>query len=374
MPPPSECPTIGRAGHVEGLEQVAHAAGVGAERVVAERLGRLAVTEQVGGDHVVTLGERRHHVLPGARAPRQAVEQHDRRPAGRRGGTRPGGRGSSRAGCGTARPYLDDAPPVTVIPRVAGRELRHTGVVADPTSLSDRQYADLLAFRVALRRFLHWSEQAAEAEGLTPAQHQLLLAVRGHAESQGPTVSDVAGYLLVRHHSAVGLIDRAEAMGLVARRADADDHRVVRVRLTATWPPTPRRADDQPPRGAAARPTGAARVARRGPGLTTDQAPPTRRRPIQPGSRRSARSASRRARSRSPRVQMPTSRPSSRTGTWSTPSSTIRVQHVDRRVVRRDDRRRGPSTSSPRLAVGRGSSRSARVTTPRQRPSSSTTG
>jgi len=93
--------------------------------------------------------------------------------------------------------------------------------VADPASLSDRQYADLLAFRVALRRFLHWSEQAAEAEGLTPAQHQLLLAVRGHGQSQGPTVSDVAGYLLVRHHSAVGLIDRAEAMGLVARRADA---------------------------------------------------------------------------------------------------------------------------------------------------------
>ena len=89
-------------------------------------------------------------------------------------------------------------------------------MVADPASLSDRQYADLLAFRVALRRFLHWSEQAAEAEGLTPAQHQLLLAVRGHAEPQGPTVSDVAGYLLVRHHSAVGLIDRAEAMGLVA--------------------------------------------------------------------------------------------------------------------------------------------------------------
>ena len=74
-------PDDGRARHVEGLEQVAHAAGVGAERVVAERLGRLAVTEQVGGDHVVTLGERRHHVLPGARASRQAVEQHDRRPA-----------------------------------------------------------------------------------------------------------------------------------------------------------------------------------------------------------------------------------------------------------------------------------------------------
>jgi DNA-binding MarR family transcriptional regulator len=104
--------------------------------------------------------------------------------------------------------------------------------VATPPRLTDRQFEELLAFRVALRRFLSWSEEAAAAVGLTAAQHQLLVAVRGHPEPQGPTISDVARYLLVRHHSAVGLIDRVEALGLVRRHEDSDDQRAVRIRLT----------------------------------------------------------------------------------------------------------------------------------------------
>jgi DNA-binding MarR family transcriptional regulator len=99
-------------------------------------------------------------------------------------------------------------------------------------SLNDADYAGLLAFRDQLRRFLHWSEQQAIAAGITPAQYQLLLAVRGHSGAT-PTVRDVADHLLLRHHSVVGLIDRAEATGLVKRRPDPDDHRVVRVDLTA---------------------------------------------------------------------------------------------------------------------------------------------
>ncbi len=98
--------------------------------------------------------------------------------------------------------------------------------------LSDRQYEELLAFRVALRKFLNWSEGEAAAMGLTAAQHQLLIAVRGHPEPEGPTISDVARYLLVRHHSAVGLIDRVAAMGLVKRHVDPRDQRAVRIRLT----------------------------------------------------------------------------------------------------------------------------------------------
>ncbi|HZD75069.1 MAG TPA: MarR family winged helix-turn-helix transcriptional regulator, partial [Actinomycetota bacterium] len=58
------------------------------------------------------------------------------------------------------------------------------------------------------------------------------LAIRGHPDPGGPTVRDVADYLLVRHHSAVELIDRAEAAGLVTRRADASDGRTVRLALT----------------------------------------------------------------------------------------------------------------------------------------------
>ena len=99
--------------------------------------------------------------------------------------------------------------------------------------LSDGDYEQLLRFRTGLRRFLRWSEAAATAAGLTPAQHQLLLAIRGHAGRAEPTIGDVADALLVRHHSAVGLVDRAEAAGLVRRHVDRDDARVVRLTLTA---------------------------------------------------------------------------------------------------------------------------------------------
>jgi DNA-binding MarR family transcriptional regulator len=98
--------------------------------------------------------------------------------------------------------------------------------------LDDDGYERLLQFRTELRRFLRWSEQQAAQAGLTPAQHQLLLAVRGHSGRKGPTIGDVAGYLLLRHHSAVGLVDRAAEAGLVRRVPDADDSRIVRLRLT----------------------------------------------------------------------------------------------------------------------------------------------
>ena len=98
--------------------------------------------------------------------------------------------------------------------------------------LPDATYARLLALRTGLRHFERWSEQQARAAGLTPAQHQLLLAIRGHGDLQGPTIGEVADYLLLRHHSAVGLIDRAEGAGLVVRTRTEDDHRVVRLHLT----------------------------------------------------------------------------------------------------------------------------------------------
>lgn len=98
--------------------------------------------------------------------------------------------------------------------------------------LNDADYEDLLMLRTGLRRFLRWSEQQAETAGITPAQHQLLLAVRGHTDPRGPTIGEVADYLLLRHHSAVGLIDRADDAGLVERVRDPDDHRLVRLKLT----------------------------------------------------------------------------------------------------------------------------------------------
>jgi DNA-binding MarR family transcriptional regulator len=100
-------------------------------------------------------------------------------------------------------------------------------------TLNDADYARLLQFRTGLRRFLRWSEDQAAVVGLTPAQHQLLLAIRGHGDRRGPTVGDLAETLLLRHHSAVELIDRAVSAGLVERRGDPDDQRVVRVVLSA---------------------------------------------------------------------------------------------------------------------------------------------
>ncbi|MDA8116312.1 MAG: MarR family transcriptional regulator [Actinomycetota bacterium] len=98
---------------------------------------------------------------------------------------------------------------------------------------SDQDYRDILAFRDQLRRFLSWSEEQCRAAGLTPSQHQLLLAVRGHPSPDAPTIGDIAEHLQLRHHSAVGLIDRAESAGLVRRVHDQSDRRVVRIVLEA---------------------------------------------------------------------------------------------------------------------------------------------
>jgi len=93
-------------------------------------------------------------------------------------------------------------------------------------------YERLLGVRTALRKFLQWSEGQARAQGLTPAQHQLLLTIKGHPDRRGPNMGEIAEYLCVRHHSIVELVDRAEAAGFVTRRPDRDDARVVRVVLT----------------------------------------------------------------------------------------------------------------------------------------------
>jgi DNA-binding MarR family transcriptional regulator len=99
-------------------------------------------------------------------------------------------------------------------------------------TLSDGEFANLLAFRTELRRFDHWSEQQAKRVGLTHMQHQLLLAIRGHGDPRGPTIGDLADYLQLRHHSAVELANRVEAGGWAERQRDAKDARVVRLTLT----------------------------------------------------------------------------------------------------------------------------------------------
>jgi DNA-binding MarR family transcriptional regulator len=98
--------------------------------------------------------------------------------------------------------------------------------------LSQAEFEHLLTLRTGLRRFLRWSERQSEMAGITPAHHQLLLAIKGHPNPIGPTVGEVADYLVLRHHSTVGLIDRAVAAGLVMRTPDRANNRIVRLTLT----------------------------------------------------------------------------------------------------------------------------------------------
>src|SRR5690348_13024301 len=100
------------------------------------------------------------------------------------------------------------------------------------SQLSDEDFSLLLRTRCELRRFTRYVEDAARAAGITPAQHQLLLAVRGTQDPDGPRIRDLANLLFIAHHSTVELVDRTVAAGLVERHTDRRDQRVVRVRLT----------------------------------------------------------------------------------------------------------------------------------------------
>ena len=106
-----------------------------------------------------------------------------------------------------------------------------------PVSLTARDYRALAEFRHALRQFLAFSEEAAVKAGLTPAQHQALLAIKGMPETgraeEQVSVGDLAQWLGVRHHSCVGLVERLVALGLIAKHADPTDRRRVFLTLTA---------------------------------------------------------------------------------------------------------------------------------------------
>lgn len=98
--------------------------------------------------------------------------------------------------------------------------------------ITHEEYERLAQLRAGLRRYLAWAEERAREHNLTPAQYQLALAVRTHADPKGPTLSDLAATLLLRHHSVVGLVDRAQDAGLVQR--ERDDELGSRVHVTLT--------------------------------------------------------------------------------------------------------------------------------------------
>ncbi|MCC6474754.1 MAG: MarR family transcriptional regulator [Burkholderiales bacterium] len=101
--------------------------------------------------------------------------------------------------------------------------------------LETPDYARLAALRYTLRRFLHFSESAAEAAGTTAQHYQALLVLRAGAGAGAErlAINDLARQLLIKHNSAVGLVDRLMGQGLVVRRRSAEDRREVHLRLTA---------------------------------------------------------------------------------------------------------------------------------------------
>jgi DNA-binding MarR family transcriptional regulator len=100
-------------------------------------------------------------------------------------------------------------------------------------TLIKADYEALAEFRYALRKFLGFSEAAASEHGITPQQYQALLAIEGFPGRNWVTVGELAEQMRIAHHSAVGLVDRMEAMRLVKRTAAKEDRRRVRVTLTA---------------------------------------------------------------------------------------------------------------------------------------------
>ncbi len=94
-------------------------------------------------------------------------------------------------------------------------------------------YRALGEFRYQIRRFLHFSEEAARAAGIEPQQHQLLLAIKGLPAGSQPSVGTLAERLQIQHHSAVELVNRLEKLGFVERHRGEHDRREVLVQLTS---------------------------------------------------------------------------------------------------------------------------------------------
>ena len=121
--------------------------------------------------------------------------------------------------CGAALAREDN----TVELEKAGRQLK----------LTTRDYAQLAGFRHALLGFLRFSEGAAADAGLTSQHYQALLVLRGWPQDRPVSISDLAQQLLIKHNSAVGLVDRLSQEGLIVREASSVDRRKVELHLTA---------------------------------------------------------------------------------------------------------------------------------------------
>jgi DNA-binding MarR family transcriptional regulator len=98
--------------------------------------------------------------------------------------------------------------------------------------LSKADYEALADFRYRLRQFLSFSEKAARQAGITPRQHQALLAIKGFPGRDFVSIGELAERLQIAHHSAVELTDRLVTQNLVIRKTGTEDRRAVLLRVT----------------------------------------------------------------------------------------------------------------------------------------------
>jgi DNA-binding MarR family transcriptional regulator len=104
--------------------------------------------------------------------------------------------------------------------------------MSDSSTITKTEYEVLAEFRYTLRLFMSFSKSAAKAVGITPQQHQALLAIKGFPGREKITISELSECLQIKHHSAVGLLNRLEAEGLITRSPDPNDGRKVFISLT----------------------------------------------------------------------------------------------------------------------------------------------
>ena len=102
----------------------------------------------------------------------------------------------------------------------------------DSSAITKTDYEVLAEFRSTLRRFMSFSENAAKEVGITPQQHQALLAIQGFPGREQITIGELSERLQIKHHSTVGLVNRLEAEKLITRSPAQDDRRKVFISLT----------------------------------------------------------------------------------------------------------------------------------------------
>jgi DNA-binding MarR family transcriptional regulator len=102
----------------------------------------------------------------------------------------------------------------------------------DSSAITKTEYEVLAEFRYALRQFMSFSENAAKEVGITPQQHQALLAIKGFPGREHITISELSERLQIKHHSTVGLVNRLEAENLIVRSPAPEDRRKVFISLT----------------------------------------------------------------------------------------------------------------------------------------------